>query len=81
MNEERFSYALKQYQPNPGRFRNLKIFVSNGTNDKVSQVVDARSAVAALRRNGFVNVRFEQFGGSHEVYWAHVEEALRWFVE
>jgi hypothetical protein len=80
MNEERFSYALKQYQPNSSRFRNLKIFVSNGTNDKVSQVVHARGAVAALRRNGFANVRFEQFGGSHEVYRPHVEEALRWFA-
>jgi predicted esterase len=54
--------------------------MSAGENDPVATSQITESSRAAVEREGFKNVRYEKFPGSHEMWQPHLAAALDWFL-
>lgn len=80
-NQDMASEGLKDYGPKRSTFLRVPIFISNGTEDKVSTVQHAQQVRDSVRATGFKEVRLETYAGGHGLHEAHVDLALGWFEE
>jgi hypothetical protein len=60
---------------------NLPIFISAGESDSTATKEITDKMHQDVTRQGFRRVRFEHFGGGHELYRQHLQAALDWFRE
>ena len=60
---------------------NLPIFISAGESDPTATKEITDKMYQDVTRQGFRKVRFEHFGGGHELYRQHLQTALDWFRE
>ncbi|HVU22729.1 MAG TPA: hypothetical protein VHE13_01305 [Opitutus sp.] len=79
-NEPAMSRALDAIRADRAEFLAVPVFLSGGTEDPIAPRDMVADVASNLRRAGFTHVRYEHYRGGHELYAAHVEEALRWFA-
>src|SRR5438874_11439670 len=60
---------------------NLPVFMSAGETDSIATKQITDQSHQAMMREGFRKIRFEHFPGGHELYRAHLQAALDWFLE
>ncbi len=80
-NEPVMTRVLHRYPLDKARFRGIPVYLSGGRDDPIATRDQVEEVASNLRSSGFKQVRYERFNGGHELYPAHVEEALRWFVK
>ena len=78
LNDDTLSQGYKKYNPGADFLRS-KIYVSAGTRDRTSPLLQQNSVRASMERTGFSNIRAATYAGPHTVKRAHFAEALRWF--
>ena len=59
---------------------NAAVFISSGKSDTIATPAQAATVKNSLQGTGFRKVRLESFDGAHDIYQAHISEALRWFM-
>jgi hypothetical protein len=77
-NEDRATLGLQLYQPGE-RFKQVPMFLSNGTSDPIANPQHAATVAESMRRNGFQNIRLESYAGGHRQNLEHLTLALHWF--
>lgn len=77
-NEDRVTLGLQLYQPGE-RFKQVPIFLSNGTGDPIANPQHAATVAESMRRSGFRNIRLENYSGAHRQNEEHLALALQWF--
>ena len=80
-NQDTASEGLKDYGPKRSAFLRVPVFISNGTEDKVSTVQHAQQVRDSARATGFKQVRLETYAGGHDLHAQHIDLALAWFEE
>jgi surfactin synthase thioesterase subunit len=80
-NEPTMTQALHAFHPNEAQFLGVPVFLSGGNDDRIATREQVEDVAATLRSYGFKHIRYERFYGGHELHPAHVEAALRWFVD
>jgi hypothetical protein len=80
VNQDYASEAAKIYDP-AVRFKQVPIYISSGTEDKVATPDHHEQVKDSLLRNGFGMVRLESFKGGHALSEGELRKALAWFVE
>lgn len=79
-NQDLTEDAKKETKVHGGDLRKIKVFVSNGKNDKIA-TVDAGKSVGTGADKDFGEVRIETFDGGHSLSREHLKMALAWFLE
>jgi predicted esterase len=80
-NEDLATKALKRISPDRNAFLQVPVFLSTGTQDRISTVEQSEAAMESMRKTGFNTLRLETYDGPHRLHRPHVEEALDWFGE
>src|SRR3954468_2637362 len=80
VNQDMASQAAKLYDP-AVRFKQVPIYLSSGTADKIATPQHHNEVKDSLLSNGFSNVRLESFKGGHALSEAELRTALNWFME
>lgn len=80
-NQDMASMAIDEIRPPKKTFNAAKVFLSNGTQDKIAGPDKGEEVAASLKRSGFDDVKLETFEGGHEVNKEHVAAAMKWFAE
>lgn len=80
-NQDMASKGLQEYGPKRSAFVRVPVFLSNGTEDKISTVQHAQNVRDSLRSSGFKEVRLETYAGGHDPHAPHTDQALAWFEE
>jgi hypothetical protein len=80
VNADFASEAAKIYDP-AIRYKQVPIYLSSGTDDKIATPEQHQQVKESLLSNGFTNVRMESFKGGHALSEAELRKALNWFVE
>ncbi|QQL45549.1 hypothetical protein [Sulfuriroseicoccus oceanibius] len=61
--------------------RKIKVWISNGRSDTISNVGHAESVAASMKGNRYGEIRLELFDGGHVIKKEEFVKALQWFVE
>src|SRR5262249_46845315 len=77
-NEDRATLGLQLYQPGE-RFKQVPIFLSNGSTDPIAGPQQAALVAESMRRSGFRQVRLESYPGGHQQDDEQLALALEWF--
>ena len=64
----------------PATFLSAAVFLSSGKNDKIATPANHEYVKNSIKGGGFQKVRLESHDGAHDIYQAHIGEALRWFI-
>jgi len=64
----------------PPNFLSAAVFLSSGKSDTIATPAHHESVKRSLQGTGFRAVRLEHFDGAHDIYQAHITEALKWFM-
>jgi hypothetical protein len=79
-NEDRATLGLELYRPGE-RFKQVPIFLSNGTSDPIANPQQGATVAEAMRRSGFRNLRLESYEGGHRQNEEQLRLALQWFKQ
>jgi len=77
-NEDRATTGMSLFQPGPA-FKNVRMFLSNGENDRIAGTEYGQRVRDSMMRSGFANVRLESYPGEHRLNKEHLRDALVWF--
>ena len=80
VNQDMASEAAKLYEP-AVRYKQVPIYLSSGTEDKVATPQHHQEVKESLLHNGFSTVRLETFKGGHALSEGELRSALNWFLE
>jgi hypothetical protein len=80
VNEDYASETAKLYDP-AVKFKNVPIFLSSGTDDKLATPQHHIDVRDSLLHQGFTTVRLETFKGGHALSELELRQALNWFME
>ena len=61
--------------------RKIRVFISNGKDDKISSVAHATAVKDSVKSNGYGDVRLELFEGGHQMDNQEFLKAMAWFKE
>jgi predicted esterase len=78
-NQDLVTFAMKRLSPDKKAFREIPVFISSGTEDKISTPSQSQKVLQNIRESGFPRLRFETYPGGHVLERAHVPVALKWF--
>jgi predicted esterase len=81
INENTLSDGLRQFRVHDDAMLAVPVFLQGGTSDRVATLAQHQAIEAALRRDGFLNVRLQVVPGGHAIDGAPLQQALRWFAE
>ena len=79
-NEDRATLGLQLYQPGD-RFKQVPIFLSNGTSDPIAGPQHVAPVAESMRRSGFGNIRLETYDAGHRMSDEQLKMALQWFKQ
>jgi predicted esterase len=80
-NEDLATTAMRKFSPDKEAYLSIPIFLSTGTQDRISTVEQSRAVVASMRKTGFQHLRLETYDGSHRLHKPHIPVALKWFEQ
>jgi len=83
VNQVNADFIVKEYRLKRKRkeLADLKLFVSTGTKDPLVPESSLDDVLAQVKKMGYRNVRNERYEGAHGTNDAHIQEAMKWFVE
>lgn len=79
-NEDRVTLGQQLFQPGP-QFKNVPLFLSNGTADPIANPKHGAAVKASMERSGFNRIRLEAYNSGHRLDQEHLRAALIWFRE
>ena len=79
-NEDLATLGLQLYQPGD-RFKQVPIFLSNGTSDPIAGPQHVAPVAESMRRSGFGNLRLETYSAGHQMSDEQLKMALQWFKQ
>ena len=79
-NEDRATLGFQLFRPGEP-FKNVPLFLSNGTQDPIANPQHAAAVRASMEQNGFKRIRAEAYDGSHGLDEAQLRLALQWFKQ
>jgi predicted esterase len=77
-NEDRATLGYQLFRPGD-QFKNVPLFLSNGTQDPIANPQHAAVVRASMELNGFKRIRSETYEGSHGLDESQLRLALQWF--
>jgi hypothetical protein len=80
-NEDLATTALKRISPDRNAFLQVPVFLSTGTEDRISTIDQSQAVMESMRKTGFDTLRLETYDGPHRLHKAHVPVALDWFMQ
>lgn len=78
-NQDLVTFAMKRVSPDKKAFREIPVFISSGTADKISTPSQSQTVLQSIRESGFPHLRLETYPGGHVLEKPHIPVALEWF--
>ncbi len=80
-NEDLTAAAKEETRARSAGMRKIRVFISNGRDDKISTVAHAERLQKSLEGGPYAKVRMELFDGGHDFKREEFKKAMTWFLE
>lgn len=78
-NQDMTAMARKEARFKKSSLRKIKVWISNGKKDTISNVGHAESLEKSIKSNRYGKIRLELFDGGHVIHYPDFTRSMKWF--